>query len=70
MINFSSMFAKCPFKPLKDHMNKVVGVGLARGIGALDLQVIGGIFMSWVITLPVGALLSIFFFFFFRGVFL
>ena len=48
----------------------VVGVGLARGIGALDLRVIGGIFMSWVITLPVGALLSIFFFFFFRGVFL
>ncbi|MDP6295033.1 MAG: anion permease [SAR324 cluster bacterium] len=48
----------------------VVGVGLARGIGALDLRVIGGIFMSWVITLPVGALLSIFFFFFFRGLFL
>jgi len=34
------------------------------------LRVVGGIFMSWVITLPVGALLSIFFFFFFRGVFL
>lgn len=48
----------------------VVGVGMARGIGALDLRVIGGIFMSWVITLPVGALLSIFFFFFFRGLFL
>ena len=48
----------------------VVGVGLARGIGALDMRVIGGIFMSWIITLPVGALLSIFFFFFFRGVFL
>ena len=48
----------------------VVGVGLARGIGALDLRVIGGIFMSWAITLPVGALLSIFFFFFFRGLFL
>jgi PiT family inorganic phosphate transporter len=48
----------------------VVGVGMARGIGALDLRVIGGIFMSWIITLPVGALLSIFFFFFFRGVFL
>ena len=48
----------------------VMGVGLARGIGALDLRVIGGIMMSWVITLPVGALLSIFFFFFFRGVFL
>ncbi len=48
----------------------VMGVGFARGIGALDLRVIGGIFMSWVITLPVGALLSIFFYFFFRGVFL
>ncbi|GIT70442.1 MAG: hypothetical protein Ct9H300mP28_02560 [Pseudomonadota bacterium] len=42
----------------------VMGVGLARGIGALDLRVVGGIMMSWVITLPVGALLSIFFFFF------
>ena len=48
----------------------VMGVGLARGIGALDLRVVGGIMMSWVITLPVGAILSIFFFFFFRGVFL
>ena len=48
----------------------VMGVGLARGIGALDLRVIGGIMMSWVITLPVGAILSIFFFFFFRGIFL
>ena len=47
----------------------VMGVGLARGIGALDLRVIGGIMMSWVITLPVGAILSIFFFFF-RGIFL
>lgn len=48
----------------------VIGVGLARGIGALDLRVIGGIMMSWVITLPVGAILSIFFFFFFRGIFM
>ena len=48
----------------------VMGVGLARGIGALDLRVIGGIMMSWVITLPVGAILSIFFFYFFRGIFL
>ena len=48
----------------------VMGVGLARGIGALDLRVIGGIMMSWVITLAVGAILSIFFFFFFRGIFM
>ncbi len=47
----------------------VLGVGLARGIGALNLGVVGTIFMSWIITLPAGALLSIFFFFFFKGIF-
>jgi len=47
----------------------VLGVGLARGIGALNLGVIGTIFMSWVITLPAGAGLAIVFFFFFKGVF-
>ncbi|MDP2748059.1 inorganic phosphate transporter [Pseudomonas sp.] len=48
----------------------VLGVGLARGIGALNLGVIGKIFMSWLITLPVGAALSIFFFYILRGIFL
>jgi len=48
----------------------VLGVGLARGIGALNLGVIGKIFMSWLITLPVGAALSIIFFYILRGVFL
>jgi PiT family inorganic phosphate transporter len=47
----------------------VLGVGLARGIGALNLSVVGTIFMSWIITLPAGALLSIFFFYFFKGIF-
>ncbi len=41
----------------------VLGVGMARGIGALNLQVIGKIFMSWLVTLPAGAILSIFFFY-------
>jgi PiT family inorganic phosphate transporter len=40
----------------------VLGVGLARGIGALNLKVIGTIFMSWLITLPAGAFLAIVFF--------
>ncbi|MGI9282583.1 MAG: inorganic phosphate transporter [Endozoicomonas sp.] len=40
----------------------VLGVGLARGIGALNLRVIGTIFMSWLITLPAGAFLAIVFF--------
>ena len=47
----------------------VLGVGMARGIGALNLRVVGNIFMSWIVTLPAGALLSIFFFYFFKGMF-
>ena len=47
----------------------VLGVGLARGIGALNLGVVGKIFMSWLITLPVGAALSICFFFVLRAIF-
>ncbi len=48
----------------------VIGVGLARGIGALDLRVIGGIIMSWVITLPIGGILAALFYFTLRGMFL
>ena len=48
----------------------VLGVGLARGIGSLNLSVIGKIFLSWVVTLPAGATLSIFFFFILRAIFI
>ncbi|MDX9874793.1 MAG: inorganic phosphate transporter [Spongiibacteraceae bacterium] len=47
----------------------VLGVGLARGIGALNLRMVGSIVVSWIITLPAGAFLSIVFFFFLKGVF-
>jgi len=47
----------------------ILGVGFARGIGALNLRVIGNIFMSWIITLPAGAGLAILFFFLFKGIF-
>jgi len=47
----------------------VLGVGLARGIGALNLRVVGGIFMSWLITLPAGGILAILFFLVFKAVF-
>ena len=45
----------------------VLGVGLARGIGAIDLRVVGSIIASWVATLPIAAVLAIFFYFFFKG---
>ncbi len=47
----------------------VLGVGLARGIAALNLRVIGTIFLSWLITLPVGALFAIIFFYGFKAIF-
>ncbi len=47
----------------------VVGVGLARGIGALDLRVIGGIVVSWIVTLPIGGILAALFFFTLKGIF-
>jgi PiT family inorganic phosphate transporter len=47
----------------------VMGVGLARGIGAIDLRVIGGIILSWLVTLPAGGILAALFFFLFKGIF-
>ena len=47
----------------------VMGVGLARGIGALDLRVIGGIVVSWVVTLPIAGVLSALVFFTLKGIF-
>jgi PiT family inorganic phosphate transporter len=47
----------------------VIGVGLARGVGAIDLRVIGGIVVSWVVTLPVGGVLAALFFFTLKGMF-
>ena len=44
----------------------VLGVGMARGITAINLGVVGRIFISWVITIPAGAVLSILFFYLLR----
>jgi PiT family inorganic phosphate transporter len=44
----------------------VLGVGLARGIEAIDLRVVARIFVSWVVTIPAGAFLAIVFFFVFK----
>ena len=36
-------------------VGSVIGVGMARGINALDLAVCGKIITSWVLTLPFAA---------------
>lgn len=40
----------------------VFGVGLARGLGALNIRVMRHIFLSWIVTLPATAVLAIVFF--------
>ena len=40
----------------------ILGVGLARGIEAINLTVVRDIVASWIITIPAGALLSMLFF--------
>jgi PiT family inorganic phosphate transporter len=47
----------------------VIGVGLARGVGAIDLRVIGGIIVSWVVTLPASGILAALIFFMLKGMF-
>ena len=47
----------------------VLGVGLARGIGALDLRVVLNIVISWVVTLPAGAIMAMIIFFTLKGIF-
>jgi PiT family inorganic phosphate transporter len=46
----------------------VLGVGLARGIEAIDLRVVARIFVSWVVTIPAGAFLAIVFFYIFKTI--
>jgi len=41
----------------------VLGVGMARGIAAINLRVVQAIFVSWIVTLPAGALLAVIFFY-------
>jgi len=47
----------------------VLGVGLARGIAALNMDVIRTIFLSWIVTLPAGAILAIIFFYILKAIF-
>jgi PiT family inorganic phosphate transporter len=51
-----------PVSATQTLVGSVLGVGLARGIGALNLIVIRNIFMSWILTLPVASLLTILFY--------
>ena len=48
-----------PISTTQTLVGAIMGVGLARGIAAINLGVVRNIVISWVVTLPAGALLSI-----------
>jgi len=48
----------------------VIGVGLARGVGAIDLRVVGGIIVSWVVTLPASGILAALIFYILKRLFI
>lgn len=61
--------AGLPISTTQTLVGAVLGVGMARGIAAINLGVVRNIVVSWVITLPVGAGLSILFFWLMKAIF-
>ncbi|HJH32093.1 MAG TPA: inorganic phosphate transporter [Methanosarcinaceae archaeon] len=51
-------YSSLPISTTHTLVGSVIGVGLAGGLAAVDLSVIGKIIMSWIITVPVAALTS------------
>lgn len=58
-----------PISTTQTLVGAVLGVGMARGIAALNLGVVRNIVVSWVVTLPAGAIMSIIFFFTLKHIF-
>ena len=58
-----------PISTTQTLVGAVLGVGLARGVSALNLGIVRNIVVSWVITLPAGAILSVIFFYSLKGIF-
>ncbi|GAA0821725.1 inorganic phosphate transporter [Colwellia sp. D2M02] len=61
--------AGLPISTTQTLVGAVLGVGMARGIAAINLGVVRNIVVSWVVTLPVGAALSIMFFWGMQAIF-
>ena len=58
-----------PISTTQTLVGAVLGVGMARGIAAINLGVVRNIVVSWVVTLPAGACLSILFFYIIKAAF-
>lgn len=59
-----------PVSATQTLVGAVLGVGLARGIGALNLTTIRNIVLSWVVTLPTASILAIGYHLLFQRIFI
>jgi len=59
-----------PISTTQTLVGAVLGVGFARGIAALNLGVVRNIVVSWVVTLPAGAVLAVIFFYILEAIFI
>ena len=50
---------KLPVSTTHTLVGAILGIGLARGLGAVNLRVTRNIFSSWIVTVPVAAVLAV-----------
>ncbi|MBE1299955.1 MAG: inorganic phosphate transporter [Alteromonadaceae bacterium] len=58
-----------PISTTQTLVGAVIGVGLARGVAAVNMKTSRTIVISWVVTLPAGAILSVLFFYLLQMIF-
>lgn len=63
-------WAKVPISTTHTLVGAVLGVGMARGLGAINLNTVRDIVASWVITIPAGAGMCIIFYYLLRLLFI
>ena len=68
-ILFASKFG-LPISTTHCIVGAVLGVGLARGISALNIRVLRDIVLSWIITIPSSAIVCVLIFYLIRAIFL
>jgi len=59
-----------PISTTHSIVGAVLGVGVARGLSSLNFPLIRDIFLSWIITIPSAAVISVIFFYFFKFFFI